>query len=216
VELVDLTIPIEHAMPTHPGNPTAGFMPFTTVERDGFEQWSLALFTQIGTHIDAPRHFMQGGRPVDQLELNRCVGPATVVRVEGKTGDIIGPDVFAEHRDSIDRTRRVLLHTGWDRYLGAEEYFEQFPSLTVEAAHYLVHRGVLFLGMDTPSPHVTDYRGLHEALFANEMVIAESLVGLGQLRADEVFLIALPLKLTGLDGSPARVVAMDGVPDGMR
>jgi transposase-like protein len=69
--------------------------------------------------------------------------------------------------------------------------------------------GVVFLGLDTPSPHRTESRHLHETLFLGEMVLAECLVRLGDLRRDEVLLIALPLPLSGLDGSPTRIVAVD-------
>lgn len=208
--IVDLTIPIEHAMPAFPGEPTAGFVPFSTIERDDVEMWSLALFTQIGTHIDAPRHFIKGGRAIDRLELSRCIGPAIVIRAPRSPLESIDRDVFVPYERELRRTRRVLLDTGWSTHVGADDYFDGYPSMTVDAAVLLVEFGVVFLGLDLPSPHRTDFRSLHEALFANEMVVAECLVNLHQLSRDEVFLIALPLKLAGLDGSPARIVAIDG------
>jgi arylformamidase len=211
LKIVDLTLPIEHAMPAFPGEPTAGFIPFSTIERDDVEMWSLALFTQIGTHIDAPRHFLTDGRAVDKIDLNQCLGPATVIHSRQAARGVIDVETFAPHADSISRTKRVLLDTGWGFQVGSDDYFTAYPSMTVAAADYLVDLGVLFLGLDTPSPHLHEFRLLHEALFRREMVIAECLVCLDEVQEEETFLVALPLKLAGLDGSPARIISVEGL-----
>ena len=204
----DLSLTVSHGMPAFPGEPTAGFVPFATIDRDDCEMWQISLFTQIATHLDAPSHFIPGGRTCEAIELDRCVGPATVVRADG--AQELGVEAFEPVLDDLRRTRRALVATGWDARFGADDYFTAYPSMTREAAHLLVEAGVVFLGLDTPSPHTTDFRPLHEALFANEMVIAECLVGVTALSAPEVLLVALPLKLAGLDGSPVRAIAIEG------
>jgi arylformamidase len=208
MQIHDLSMLISHGMPAFPGEPTAGFIPFATIERDDCEMWQLALFTQIASHLDAPSHFMPGGRTIERVELERCVGPATVIRAESEAE--LGADVFAPYMDDLRRTRRALLATGWDAHFGEDGYFTEFPSMTVAAADLLVEAGVVFLGLDTPSPHTSEFRLLHEALFANEMVVAECLVGTTAIGAPEVLLVALPLKLEGLDGSPVRAIAIEG------
>jgi len=194
-------------MPAFPGEPTAGFIPFSTIERDDCEMWQISLFTQLATHLDAPSHFVAGGRTVERVELDRCVGPATIVRAPGAKK--LGVELFAPVADELRRTRRALVATGWDARFGTEDYFTAYPSMTAEAARFLVDAGVVFLGLDTPSPHRTDFRPLHEALFANEMVVAECLVGVSAIAASEVLVVALPLKLDGLDGSPVRAIAIE-------
>ena len=194
-----------------------GSDPFTAVGPDAYDAtgfWSRHLGTpeHAGTHLDAPSHFVPGGRSVDQIELTRCVGPATVVDARG--ADALGVEVFAEALADLRRTRRALVRTDWSMRFGEPRYWTEFPSMTVEAAEALVAAGVVFLGLDTPSPHVADFRMLHEALFANEMVVAECLTGLAELRQAEVLLIALPLPFRGLDGSPIRAVAIDEPPSG--
>ena len=212
MRIVDLTLTLSHAMPAFPGEPTVGFVPFTTLDRDGVEMSQISLLSQVGTHLDAPSHFVPGGRSVDQIELTRCVGPATVVDARG--ADALGVEVFADALADLRRTRRALVRTDWSMRFGEPRYWTEFPSMTVEAAEALVAAGVVFLGLDTPSPHVADFRMLHEALFANEMVVAECLTGLAELRQAEVLLIALPLPFRGLDGSPIRAVAIDEPPSG--
>jgi arylformamidase len=207
MRIVDLTLPLSHAMPAFPGEPTVGFVPFATLDRDDVEMSQISFFTQIGTHLDAPSHFVRAGRTVDRIELDRCVGPATVVDARG--ADALGLDVFDPSLEGLRRTRRALVQTDWSARFGEPGYWTEFPSMTVEAATALVEAGVVFLGLDTPSPHARDFRALHEALFAGEMVVAECLTRLAALRQPEVFLIALPLPFQGLDGSPIRAVAID-------
>jgi arylformamidase len=212
MRIVDLSLRLEHAMPAFPGEPTVGFIPFTTIEGDDVEMWQLSLFTQVGTHLDAPSHFLPGGRTVDAIELQRCLGPATVVDARSAVADELGAGVFERCATSLRHTRRALVLTGWDARFGEPAYWTEFPSMTPGAADLLVELGVVFLGLDTPSPHRSEFRLLHERLFANEMVVAECLVGLEQLTEPEVVVVALPLPLAGLDGSPVRVVALDAAP----
>jgi arylformamidase len=207
MQIHDLSLQISHGMPAFPGEPTAGFIPFATIERDDCEMWQLSLFTQIATHLDAPSHFMPGGRTVERVELERCIGLATIVRAVGEAE--LDAEVFRPYLDDLRRTRRCLLASGWDARFGEDGYFTEFPSMTVEAAALLVEAGVVFLGLDTPSPHTSEFRLLHEALFVNEMVVAECLVGVAAIAAPEVLLVALPLKLEGLDGSPIRAIAIE-------
>jgi arylformamidase len=211
MRIIDLTLTLSHAMPAFPGEPTVGFVPFATLDRDDVEMSQISFFTQVGTHLDAPSHFLRGGRPVDRIDLARCIGPATVVDARG--ADRLGLDVLEASLPDLRRTRRALMRTDWSERYGQEGYWTEFPSMTVDAARALVENGVVFLGLDTPSPHVSDFRALHEALFANEMVVAECLTGLAGLQQPEVFLIALPLPFEGLDGSPIRAVAIDEPPD---
>lgn len=207
--IVDLTIPITHAMRSYPGEPTAGFTPFTSLADDGVEMWQLSLFTQLGTHMDAPSHFVIGGRSIDAVDLERCVGPAVVVSVSGTAGCTIGIEPFIEHESAIVRTRRVVLQTGWARYVDERQYFEDWPVITREAALWLVERDCHLLALDTPAPHKEHNPELHRILFSNEMVLLESLVNTDRLSPGaEVYLIALPLPFVGLDGSPVRVVAI--------
>jgi arylformamidase len=214
VRIIDLSLTLRHAMPAFPGEPTAGFIPFTTIDRDDVEMWQLSLFTQIGTHLDAPSHFVRGGRTVDAIALERCIGPATVVDARGAAE--LDTPLLAARAESLRRTRRALVMTGWDARFGESDYWMAFPSMTEAAADALVELGVVFLGLDTPSPHTSEFRRLHERLFANEMVVAECLVGLTTLEQPEVVVVALPLKLAGLDGSPVRVVAIDASPATVR
>lgn len=207
VDIVDLTMPIADGMDAFPGEPTARFSRFSSVDGEtGIEMWNVALFSQLGTHLDAPRHFLPGGATVDALDLSRCIGPATVF--DHTAGPVVEPHHLAAREESLRRTRRVLVRTGWDTHLGTARYWTDIPELSVAAAEYLVDVGVVYVGLDTPTPSLTDLHAVHRVLLGAGVVITECLINLAGL-SPETWLVCLPLPLVGLDGSPVRAIAME-------
>lgn len=204
--IVDLSLPISCGMPAYPGEPTATFEAYTSLEADGVEMATVGLFSQLATHVDAPRHFLAGGASVEALDLDACVGPAVVVNVAGVR--TIEPEHFAAHERDIRQARRVLIASGWDAHFGSADYYTGLPVLSPASARMLVTWGVRFLGLDTPTPSLDAQRELHEILLGAGVVLAESLVNVVTLGPGRVFLVCLPLPLVGLDGSPARVIAI--------
>lgn len=194
-------------MPAFPGEPTISYFPFTTIPRDEVEMWQIAFFSQIGTHVDAPSHFIQNGRTIDQVDLRRGIGPCRVVDASSCIDEELGVPAFSSALDA--GATRILVRTGWDSRLGEEAYWRGYPPVTLEAAQALVDAGVVFLGLDTPSPHPTEFRPVHEVLLGGDILLAECVVNLGELRQQEVLLLAAPLPFVGLDGSPIRLVAID-------
>jgi arylformamidase len=211
--IVDLTMPISDGMDAFPGEPTARFTRFSSVDdATGIEMWNVEMFSQLGTHLDAPCHFVPGGAAVDQLDLARCVGPATVVDHPASAGPVIDSRHLQPYEESLRRTRRALVRTGWDAHVGSERYWSGVPEITTAAARYLVEIGVVFLGLDTPTPSFSDLHDVHRTLLGANVVITECLVNLGRLSA-ETWLICLPLPLVGLDGSPVRAIALERAVD---
>lgn len=204
-QIIDLTMPIADGMAAFPGEPTAVFTRFSSIDDGGIEMWNVGLFSQLGTHVDAPSHFISGGSSVESLPLAHGIGPAAVVDV-----DPASPITDAALRPfelAIRGTGRVVIRSGWDARVGTPEYWTGSPELTAEAAELLVSWGVTFLGLDVPTPTHSDLHRVHRILLSAGVLIAECLVGTSAL-ADKFTIVCLPLPLVGLDGSPARVVAL--------
>jgi len=103
---------------------------------------------------------------------------------------------------------KLIYETGWHRQFGQENYFSDFPSLTQDAARYLVSRKIRLLGMDTPTPSRDWFEVHHILLSANaEVVVVEGLTNLSQLPESFTF-AGFPLNFHGRDGSPIRAVAI--------
>ena len=158
-----------------------------------------------GTHIDAPLHFMPGGKDVSDLPLG--VLPAEVIKCAG-------PVITSAMLPSRGlQGKAVLFSTGWASRMGTAAYFDGYPALTKDAANHLVEAGIALVGIDTPSVDPANAHPeypAHRALLGAGIPIVEGLCGLAQL-IDEpgpIRFAAFPLKVRGLEGSPVRAVAI--------
>jgi kynurenine formamidase len=181
-----------------------------------------------GTHLDAPLHFAAGGESVEQIPLERLVGPAVVIDVRASAARDAAHALsaaelasFEARHGPVEAGAIVLLLTGWDRlwpdaraYLGDDTPGDasklRFPGYGAEAARVLVEqRRVAGLGVDTASldPGPSRDFPVHRVAAARGVYGLENLRGLDQLPARGATLVALPMKIAGGTGAPARVIA---------
>ena len=163
----------------------------------------LDLSAHSGTHIDAPVHFIREGIGVDLLPLDILIGPAVVLHLPGVRE--IGVSELKAAGIQPD-TERLLLKTDNGKHLGQREFKKDFSFVTPEGARYIIDSGVRLVGVDYLS--IAEYaRGevVHQALLGEGIIIVEG-VDLREVPAGSYNLIALPLKIGGCDGAPARVV----------
>jgi kynurenine formamidase len=182
-----------------------------------------------GTHLDAPIHFFEGRRTVDQVPLEQLIGEAVVVDVSAQAAAdadyrLTRADLEAweKRHGAIPRDAIVLLRTGWSarwpdrkRYLGDDTPGDasklHFPSYGRDAAQWLVQtREVAVLGVDTASiDHgpATDFI-VHQIAAAANVAGLENLTALDRLPARGAWVVALPMKIGGGSGAPVRVIAL--------
>ena len=159
----------------------------------------------VGTHIDAPWHFIPGGKTVEELDLNKLVGNAYVVGFPGVTE--ISREML-EKTHIPDDISRLLLKTDnskqWTE--GNNEFKTDFVAITPDAAEWLVENDFVLVGIDYLSiQKFGDTSLTHEVLLEAEIIIVE---GLNLAHVDEGIyeLYCLPLKLADSDGAPARAL----------
>jgi kynurenine formamidase len=216
--LIDLTHPVTTGMPVFPGDPTVSFHEAATVAADGFAVSSLHMGTHSGTHVDAPSHSIDGAAAVDAVDLNRFHGRARIVHVPApRAQHRIGLDEVAPQLVDLQADEIVLFHTGWSEHFHTHTYFEH-PYLDADIAGYLVDHQVRSVGMDLLSPDHTPLDNLdpgpvhlpfHDIFLGAGGVIFENLTNLAAVTTDRPLFSALPLRLTGLDGSPVRAVILN-------
>jgi arylformamidase len=159
----------------------------------------------MGTHVDAPRHFLETGSTVEQLPLEVMVGPSFVAylpEVEGITAGVLA-DLNLPFG-----TKRLLLRTRNSELWAAEttEFRKDYVALTDEAAQWLVAQGISLIGVDYLSvQRYGDGPLTHQILLNAGIVILEGL-NLADVEPGPYELICLPLKLVDAEGAPARVV----------
>src|SRR6266487_3503241 len=126
MKLIDVTIPIRDAMTVYRGNPAVRIRPVMTLEKDGVHVSELRLGSHTGTHVDAPSHFIKGGKGIDRVDAERFIGPAWVADL-----------------------RRVLLRTSNSRWWHPARAFQtDFVYLAPDGADWLVERGAQLVGID--------------------------------------------------------------------
>jgi kynurenine formamidase len=158
--------------------------------------------------MDAPFHFFGEGHPIDRVPLEQCVGPAVLIRLphHGAGTQITKEDLMG-YCDALCETRKVVLNTGWYRRWGDHAFFVEHPVIAGEAAEFLVECGVHLVGVDMPSVDRYPFDA-HVALLGHGAVIVENLTNLDAIGGERFYLVALPLKIIGRDGSPVRAIAM--------
>ncbi len=204
--LIDLTMPIAEGMPFNPDHFPPEITRYAEIETHGWRASRLLLDSHLGTHMDAPSHFLPDGIHLDQVPLEQLVGPAQVVRLPGLRQ---GEAISADRLPSIERPR-ILFATDWWRHADDSDlYFRRFPYLSQGAAASLLESGVRLVGIDGPS---VDYDGkTHIVLLGDGSVIVENLMHLDRI-PDLCSISILPLPIVGGDGSPVRAIAeiLDG------
>lgn len=183
-----------------------------------------------GTHIDAPVHFWKGGDTVDRIPLERLVAPGVLIDVSTRAANdrdyqVSRADLFAweEAYGPLPAGSIALLRTGYGDFwpdrakvFGSPETGAQavpklrFPGLHPKAAALLAERGIVAVGIDTPSIDRgrSDRFETHVALFARNIPAFENVANLSGLPAKGFTVIALPMKIGGGTGGPLRIVAM--------
>ena len=166
---------------------------------------ALNMSVHSGTHIDAPFHFVADGNTIDQLPLERFIGPALVYAVEAKRY------ITKEHVAGIrlDGATRVLFKTRNSELLHQREYDPDFVAFSVEAAQSLVELGVELVGLDYLSvAHADEQVPVHRAFLDHGVVLLEG-IDLSAVAPGRYELMCLPIPLGDSDGAPCRAVLRD-------
>lgn len=206
MSIIDLTHTLSPDMPVYPGTEPPVFLAGCTLEADGFLEKEITFFSHTGTHIDAPAHLVAGGKTLDRFGAGHFVGEALLVDVKPPQ---IGLDLLTPYEKQIGKADFLILRTGWSRRWGRQDYFEDFPVLTVDAARWLTGQGLKGIGIDAISfdaVSTSDY-AVHKTLLGADIILVENLAHLEALLKSTFRFICLPLKIREADGSPARAVA---------
>lgn len=210
-KIVDLSHPLTEATPVYPGDPVPSFSVATTISNEGYNLFKVSLGSQTGSHVDAPYHFRDTGSTVDQMDLRCFMGTGVIIDVTAKRSkEQITLDDVRRYEKQIEAADIVLFKTGWYGKAGTDEFYDH-PFLSKEAGEYLLSKGKRTAGIDAinlDNTGGTEFP-IHDMYADAGGIIAENLANLDAVDFDRPFIIFLPLKLVGCDGSPVRAVAVE-------
>jgi arylformamidase len=203
----DISLPLDSDLPTWPDSPGVLSTARMSIERgDVANVTQLSMDVHSGTHVDAPRHFLQDGQSIDQLGLDPFLGPAVVL----DTGSAreIGAAVL-DGAAIPPGTERLLLRTANSSQTSSATFQEDYAALTLEGAKWLVDACDLKLvGIDYLSiQRFTEPPDVHRTLLGSGLAILEGLC-LRDVVPGAYELVCLPLRLVGVEGAPARAILM--------
>jgi arylformamidase len=198
MKIIDVTRPLKKGMLVYPGDIVPSF---TQADQGLYLICDLHLSSHTGTHIDAPVHYLKSGDTIDTIPLSNLMGRCRVIDVSAA-----GTLITAAHlKGRLDGVSRLLLKT---RFSARDTFTEDYPSLALDAASLITDSRIECLGIDSLSIESYNCDGsVHRRLLGNGCIIIE-LLDLSDVPEGDYEMVALPLRLAGLDGSPARVILM--------
>jgi arylformamidase len=213
MKITDLTHIIYPDMPVFPGTEQPVFEKANTLEKDGFQEAKITMYSHTGTHIDAPAHMLSDGPYLDDLDINHFIGKATILDFSKDNIKLIDVDSLKLHEDKIKSVEFLIIKTGWSKYWGSKKYYEDFPSLSEASAKWLSEFTLKGIGIDAIS--IDDMKSttfaVHKILMPKNILIIENLTNLDSILSEYFTLSVLPLKNKTADGSPVRAISIENM-----
>ena len=207
MKIYDVTVPLSEQTPVYEGDPTVQIEAAHQIAKgDAANVSRLCFGAHTATHVDAPNHFIEGGRRVDQLDFGKLLGTCRVVEIDENVLAI-----EAAHLTDLEGVERVLFKTRNSDFWNdlAQGFRKDFTYIAPDAARALVDLGIKLVGIDYLSVEKFGSEDFltHITLLKNEVVIIEGL-DLREVPAGDYELVCLPLKMVGGtgDGAPARTI----------
>ncbi|MBE7551047.1 MAG: cyclase family protein [Anaerolineales bacterium] len=203
-QIFDITRTINPSLAVWPGDTPFSAQVITAIKAgSSINLTTLTMSSHLGTHVDAPYHFLDNDLTMEQAPLEAYLGPATVVTVQREAGPLLPEDFPGLEWSGV---QRLLVHS-----IASARPLDQFPTEFVypspELAELMAQHGVVLFGSDAPSMDDMNSKTLpgHKALRRHRIAILEGLL-LAGVPDGAYELIALPLKIAGGDGSPVRAI----------
>ena len=205
--IYDISLTISPDLPIWPGDPALELEQIQSMSKGAaVNVTKISACVHLGTHIDAPRHFLDDGSTIEQLSLEVLTGPCYVVQlpdgVEAITSEVL------ERTEITASMKRILFGTRnshlWAK--GESRFQTDFVGITEDGAEWLVERGVQLVGVDylSVAPYA-DLMSTHLVFLRRGVIVVEGL-NLSDVMRGFYDLYCLPLKIAGCDGAPARAI----------
>jgi kynurenine formamidase len=210
---LDVSHVLSNDLPTVPFFPVPRFEQITTQPKSPLNVTEMQMVVHLGTHVDAPRHFFSDGPAFHEIPLERLHGRGVVWHIEKPDYGVISVADFERARPAVNPADIVVISTGWWRHFGNERY-DRHPSLSVEAAQWLVDKRVKLVAVDFVTPDLAvNRRGLgfdwpvHHVLLGHGVLVCEHTTNLDTLVNNPAEFVFGALNIRNSDGAPARVLA---------
>lgn len=203
MKIIDISWPISTATTGYKDKKVVRFEDIKHFEKDGARETTICLSSHTGTHVDAPSHFLKDGLTIDEITLDRCIGPCKVLDLTAVSDTIT--DEHLRDKD-IKQNDIILLKTANSLTSPTDNFSPHFIYVHYSAACYLAEKKIKAVGIDylgierSQVDHPT-----HTLLMHADIVIIEGL-RLNHVIPGDYFFICLPLYTIGNEAAPARAL----------
>ena len=210
MKIIDLTHTIKENMNVYPGTEKPKLKVANTHAGDGFQETFISMYSHTGTHIDPPFHIFENGKTLDSYEANAFVGRAAVIDCRGvDLGGQIPLSLIEKHEKDAGSVDFLLFCTGFDEKWGSDEYYGDYPVLSLDALEYIIKRSYKGIGFDTIGLDPIGNLERHKILFSKSDILnIENLKNLDLCIGKAFTFVCLPLKIENSDGASARAIAI--------
>jgi kynurenine formamidase len=212
---IDLSHTIRDGMITYKGLPAPIICDYLSrkdsdphyEEGTSFQIGKIEMVSNTGTYMDCPFHRYEDGKDLSQIHLKQVAYlEGILIEASYENGLAIDKSYFL---GKVLKNKAVLVHTNWSTHWGTDQYFENHPFLTADAAEYLKEQKVALVGIDS---HNIDFTGgntrpVHSILLKNEILIVEHMTNLQALVGKTFSFSAVPPKVEDFGTFPVRAFA---------
>ena len=212
VRIIDLSYTLTSDMLVYPGVERPIFQWIKRANSENANVTKMTMIAHTGTHVDAPKHFLDNVPCIDEVPLNNLFGTAKLFRY---TQELHGQEITLEDVRStgfdLDDNMIFVLETGIQRYEESRQYNERYPFPSQDLCEWLIRKKIKAYMTDATAidPLGSSESPMHHLILGAGIPIVENLKNLKELSENTPFVIgAFPLKLQGRDGSPCRAIAL--------
>jgi len=204
---IDISYPLSNDMVHWPMSPIYPHIDFVLHPSKGHPVTMSQININVhnGTHVDAPRHFIDDGAPIDEMPLDAIIGPARIIEI--KDNESIKPEELAAY--NIQPGERILFKTRNSSLYKLGKFVEDYVYISTEAGYFLRDKKISVVGIDYLAiGSIKDKEGLfevHKTLLGSGVWVIEAL-DLSAVKAGNYEIICLPIKLEQGDAAPARAI----------
>lgn len=222
MKIIDLSVLLYDGLSSFPSHPRMVVMDYETRAKsgarymapcEGFASKVFMMSDHGGTHLDAPYHFFDQGKTIEQIPLDATIGEAVLLDLSYKSPDEpVTRKLIEKHirKTNIEiKAGDILFFRCWAGDWQSEGYFE-CKALDQSAAEWVIEKEAKAIGLDLPNADINENmrRDVHMALLGREILIMENIIHLDQISNDRFTFFGTPLNLKGMTGSPIRALAI--------
>jgi arylformamidase len=201
-EFYDISLNIEEGMLSFPGDTVPEFNKIKEIDNDNYNLSNMMVSVHVGTHVDAPSHFIKNGKTINELSPERFLGDVQVVEIKDDK------EISKEELEKVEfYSDKILFKTQNSNMISDKDFNNDFVYLNHEGAKYLIESGINFIGIDYLTIESIDTQEftVHKLLLKNNVIVLEG-INLKEIKPGNYKMIAPPLKIKGAEASPVRAL----------